>query len=483
MKIAYEAEKTPALFHASDAHVRGIMGPLGSGKSVACCIEILARSLRQAPDRDGVRRTRWAVVRQTYPELKSTTIKTWQEWIPEDVCPITWGTPIEAHMVTPLPDGTSVDMLVYFVAIDKPKQVKKLLSMELTGGWANEAREMDWQIVKALFSRTGRYPSKRGGLLTWSGVFMDTNPPDDDSWWYRMAEVSKPDGYEFFRQPGALIKVSDEEGRIKEYVANPEAENVQNQQLGYQYWMRLVSGKEDPDWVNIHCCGEYGSTFDGKPVYDQMYRDDFHVANEPLGWYKGLPIYLGWDFGLTPACVVGQITPFGQLRILREYTCKRGGIKQFATDVVIPQLKTNFPEAKIVSFGDPAGNQASQADSDVTCLQMLRTLGLPTMPAPTNDFLPRRQAVMDFLNRLVDGKPALLIDKSCKMIRKGFSGGYHFSRVQVAGEARFRDVPNKNKFSHVADAVQYLCLGVASPTALRPQNQAVSQEENWDGYT
>ena len=46
----YNAERTPALFHASDAFVRGLMGPVGSGKSVACCMEILSRAIRQRPN-------------------------------------------------------------------------------------------------------------------------------------------------------------------------------------------------------------------------------------------------------------------------------------------------------------------------------------------------------------------------------------------------------------------------------------------------
>jgi hypothetical protein len=71
----------------SDAFVRGIRGPLGSGKSTGCSVEILRRSQMQQPSPDGVRRTRWAVIRNSYPELKSTTIRTWQEW-----CPATYGT-------------------------------------------------------------------------------------------------------------------------------------------------------------------------------------------------------------------------------------------------------------------------------------------------------------------------------------------------------------------------------------------------------
>ena len=94
----YNAERTPALFHASDAFVRGLMGPVGSGKSVACCMEILSRAIRQRPNPSNIRKSRWAAIRNTYGELKTTTIKTWQAWVDDSVCPIVYDSPIRGSM-------------------------------------------------------------------------------------------------------------------------------------------------------------------------------------------------------------------------------------------------------------------------------------------------------------------------------------------------------------------------------------------------
>ena len=49
-------------FMKSDKFVRGIRGPVGSGKSVSCCIEIFRRACAQEPSNDGIRRTKWAVI-------------------------------------------------------------------------------------------------------------------------------------------------------------------------------------------------------------------------------------------------------------------------------------------------------------------------------------------------------------------------------------------------------------------------------------
>ena len=498
--IKYVASKTIAQFHGSDAMVRGLMGPIGSGKSVACCLEILTRSQRQAPNRKGERKTRWAIIRNTYPELKATTIQTWTDWIPETVCPIVYDAPIRAHMRKKLADGTIMDMEIYFLALDKPKDIKKLLSLELTGVWINEARELSKVIVTAALSRTARYPSKADcpAGITWTGLIMDTNPPDDDHWWYKAAEegdsdlmkqvmegLSKTDGrdysWKFFKQPGALIAEYTGDGRLTGYRANRAAENVQHHQLGYQYWMRMTVGT-DPEWVKVHCCGQYGSVFDGKPVYKDVYNDLFHVSPRPLGIFKGLPLSLGWDFGLTPACIIGQVAPNGQLRVLRELVCKRGGVKQFATNEVKPMLAQLFPGMSIHSTGDPAGNQASQAD-ELTCLKQLGMVGLPTQAAPTNDFLPRRQAVIDRLTRTIDGQPAIVLDPSVKMIRRGFLGGYKFERVQVSAEdERFKEMPAKNKFSHPHDGLQYLVLGVDNIQVVDSTPEPPPAPSNWGGY-
>jgi hypothetical protein len=97
-------------------------------------------------------------------------------------------------------------------------------------------------------------------------------------------------------------------------------------------------------------------------------------------------------------------------------------------------------------------------DGDI--LQPL-TMGFETEPAPTNDPTKRIDAVNSYIIKLVDGEPGYLLSKSCQMLRKGKIGGYQYKRVQVSGEARFKDKPDKNKYSHPADAEQYMALGFA----------------------
>jgi hypothetical protein len=463
----YNASPTLARFHASDAFVRGIRGPFASGKSVGCCVEIVRRAGLQQPNREGIRKSRWAVIRNTYGELRSTTIKTWQDWIPDEVCPLIYDSPIRGRLVRRLPDGTTMDLEMLFIALDRPDHIKKLLSLELTGAWLNEAREIPKAILDGLTGRVGRYPAGFDGGASWSGIIMDTNPCDEDHWWYRLAEEETPIGYAFFAQPAALIW--NEKSGWRE---NPLAENIGNLALGYEYYFRQVPGK-DREWIKVYIEGKYGAVRDGKPVYPE-YSDDLHCRGE-LVLMPALPLVVGLDFGLTPAAVLGQSTPRGRLNVLRELTSDGMGIMQFLRDKLRPLLSAEFPTARVVCVGDPAGAQRAQTD-EKTCFEIVRTAGFEIYSASTNGFLARREAVAAYLNRMTDGQPAYSLDPRCKVIRRGFLGGYRYPLVRTAGTERHKDSPEKNEYSHPHDGQQYLALfsqaGVENITSQEERNES-----------
>lgn len=463
-EILYNVEPTIARFHKSRAFVRGIRGPIGSGKSVGCCWEIYMKACRQLPDDHGVRRSRWAAIRNTYPELKTTTVKTWLDWF-GDFGKMTYDFPPTFRMRQQLEDGTTVDLELIFLAIELEKDVKKLLSLELTGCWLNEARELPKAVITNAASRVGRYPR---GKSAWSGVIMDTNSPSRYHWWYEQAEEKRPDNWEFFDQPPAVIE------KDGVYSINPAAENVRNLPKGPAYYLDLVSGS-DRDFIDVMLKCEYKSIFTGKPVYGDSFNDRIHVSPGPLAAIPGRPLWLSFDFGLTPACVAAQEGANGQLRVLREYVSEGMGLTQFLEGAVVPDLNGCFRGMELLVTGDPAGVQRSQTDSDDSCMAVLKKFGLNFEPASSNDFEPRRRAVLDRLNRTVDGRPALLIDYRCQTLRQGFAGGYQFTRLQVRtgdGSERFAEQPEKNMFSHIHDATQYLCLALDPHRTARSSHRA-----------
>jgi hypothetical protein len=106
---------------------------------------------------------------------------------------------------------SDMDLEVLFVALDRPQDISKLLSMELTGAWVNEAREVPRPVIDGLTGRVGRYPSMAMGGTGWSGIIADTEPPDSDHCWYKLAEFEVTEklplyvGIDFVLTPAATI--------------------------------------------------------------------------------------------------------------------------------------------------------------------------------------------------------------------------------------------------------------------------------------
>lgn len=456
-QITYEASPTLRRFHKSTAFVRGIRGPVGSGKSSGVCCEIMMRAARQAPAPDGVRYSRFAVVRNTYRELADTTLKTWLDWFPEDAV----GKFNHASMTHTI-KIRDINLEVMFRALDRPEDAKKVLSLELTGAWVNEAREVPKGIIDALGDRTGRYPSMRNGGCTWRGLILDTNSPDTDHWWYRLAEEERPDNWEFFAQPGGLIEVDGK------WATNPDAENLGN--LEADYYLTRAGGK-NRDHVLVYYANMYGFVRDGRPVYPE-YVDSVHCPGDLLDPIPGLVIFIGIDFGLTPAAVLGQRTPSGQWRWIDEVVTEDMGAVRFS-GVLGQHLRERYAGFEFDIYGDPSGDNRAQTD-ETTPFDILRANGIDARPAGNNDPVIRREAVASALSRMVDGKPGLLISPRCKIVRKGMAGGYAYKRVQVSGDERFHDRPDKNRFSHPCEAAQYMMVGAGEGKAV------IGRQAEWD---
>lgn len=423
------------------------MGPLGSGKTTACVVEILRRAAQQLPSPDGIRYTRWAIIRNSYPELKSTTLKSWMEWAPPAAGRLTLDNPFVFLVKT-----GDLNLEVFFIALDTAEDARKLLSLELTGAYINEAREVPKPIIDALTGRVGRFPSKKNGGATWSGIVMDTNPCDTTSWWYKAAEEEKPEGWEFFKQPGGL---------------DPAAENVAN--LPERYYQKLSAGK-DRDWLNVYVEGNYGFLVEGKPVFPQ-YRDSFHCAPQPIDASPGFGLLLGIDFGLTPAAVIAQKLPDGRWHIIDEITTDNTGVKRFS-EILVSYLATAYPNHNVAgAWADPAGSQRATTDEQSALDVMNHLVGFKVKAAPGDNTLTERlESVRSALNRVVDGQAGFLLSPKCKMLRKGFANGYHYALSRSNNGAVVNETPRKNEYSHPHDALQYLLLGGGEFDLVRNMN-------------
>ncbi len=444
MQITYKPTPTGKAFHKArdvdSAFVRGIIGPIGSGKSVACVMELLMIAIEQEPDNNGVRRSRFAVIRNTYRELLDTTIATFFAWIREDSGHFS-SLNMTFNMKQPLADGTIVEAEFLFRALDKPDDIKKLLSLEITAAWVNEAREISKSVVDMVQGRVGRFPPPMMGVQpTFFGLIMDTNPPDIDHWWYKLFEESTLHNHIQFKQPSGV---------------SPDAENIQN--LPRNYYTNMMAGKTQ-DWIDVYVHGKYGFIADGKPVWPE-YNDNTHSTLDKYSPVPNRTLYVGIDFGLTPAAVFGQLESSGRLVIFDELVTFNMGAMSFGK-LLKERLNTTYIKFDDIQvYADPAGMGRAQTD-ETTPFQILDNQGIIAIPTYTNDFTVRREAVADYMMRLdFTGKPAFCVTHGAPTVRKACAGGYKYKRMQVTGSDRFKDAPDKNQYSHAGDALQYLTIG------------------------
>ena len=460
--LSYKAPHTIARFIRSKAFIRGLMGPIGSGKSVGSCQAIVERCARQRPDpADDIRYSRWAVIRNTYRELEDTTLQTWFEWFPMDLGQ--WKQSKMTHTLR----INDMRIEVLFRALDRPDDVAKLLSLELTGAWINEAKEVPKSILDMLTGRVGRYPSKRRGGPSWSGIIMDTNPPDTEHWWYRLFEDEAPPEVAIFKQPSGRSAVAENVENLLGGAHTPDGTPL--------YYARIMVGK-DEEWVRVYVDGEYGYTADGKPVHP-MFSETVHVLDEEPRVHPRIPLHIGCDFGLTPAAVIAQPRPMGGWVVLDELTTEDTGAARFG-ELLRTKLNTEYPGMAYEGWGDPSGDDRSELREWETVFTVLADEGIDLTATETNDPVIRIEAVNALLKRLaMDGSPALLFSPKCVKLRKGLTGGYHFKRVHVHGEERFHEKPFKNIYSHVCEALQYLLLGAGEVPELLLHDASVSHRK------
>lgn len=458
IRFSYRDAPTIRRFAECDAFIRGLMGPFGSGKSSGCVVEILQRGLAQNPGPDGKRRTRWAAIRNSYRQLADTTIKTVHQWLPPHHFG-DWKPSEQRYIINAFP-GCEIEIL--FRALDRPDQVGNLLSLDLTGAWVNEAREVPWAVIDALQARLGRYPAIREGGPSWFGLIMDTNPPDADSKWYKFFEEGgHPNTFaQIFKQPSGL---------------SDRAENLPNLPGRRDYYTKLAVGKT-AEWKKVYIDGEYGFVIDGKPVYPE-YSDEMHCREcAPI---PSAPVYRGWDFGLTPACVFAQMLPSGRFIVFDELVSERMGVDRFSDEVLEHCAQSFASEAEFIDYGDPAGETPSQTD-EKTCFQILHAKGI-LIEGGEQDPTLRQESVRKPLQSIISGMAQFQLHPRCKMLRKGFLGAYQHRRMQTSAE-RYTDKPDKNEYSHPHDALQYICtrvfgIGLRTPKIRRQEDDLVWTSE------
>lgn len=455
MPVVYTAPKTLATFMKSEAFGRISAGPVGSGKTTACLIEILRRSMAQSKAPDGYRYTRWAIVRQTLKQLKDTVLKDAQSWF-EGLGE--WRVSENTYYLR----FSDVQSELVFIPLENAEDQARLLSMQLTGAWLSECIEMNFDVIAPVTGRLGRYPSGNRGTPTWFGIIADTNMPVELSDWHKFM-TEPPPNWQIFIQPSGLAPNAE---NLNYLLQNEETRklpfNDSNRVAqGRKYYERFIEmyGSEH-SWVKRYVYAQYGDDPSGEAVFKATFKPSFHVVPETFV-IPGYPLIVGQDFGRNPWSLIGQVDHMGRLLIHQEVAAVNVGLEKHVEEQLRPKLFSDkYFSSKVILVGDPSGIAKGNI-AEETCFDALKRLGLPAFPAPTNDIDPRLRAVEALFGKQVNGGPAILINgKNCPWLVRALSGGYRYKKHK---DGALRAVPekfDKEGFSHIADCLQYICLVV-----------------------
>lgn len=459
--LNYQANNTLIKVHNDSNKYLFVRGSVGSGKSVGCMWQLFLNALKQPVWPDGVRRSRYAILRASYPTLKSTVVKSMVQWFNQKtgkkLLNVVYDVPIRASMNFPHPDGKSmVEIEWYFIALDREEEVNKLQSLELTSAWMNEAAEIPRGIHQMLKSRINRFPAKSEGGCVHPHIVCDYNSVDTEHWLYKLAEVEKPANHSFYVQPPAMVMCRKSDGIVSDlqdnwYKVNPDADNREH--LDEDYYIDQISGA-DADWVSIFVMNNYGNLRGGKVVY-RDYDDRTHAADTKDWPLKGLPVVIGIDLGLDPAAAFCQMSPTGQLIVFDEIATEDCSIQEFIEDYLRPKMYNQYRGCQFELFIDPAGTARSPNDKK-SAMDIFRQQRIPVRTAATNEPLARRESVSYFLRRR---DKFFISKKHCPTLRKGFISEYKYELMTTTVQGdKYKDKPEKNFWSHVHDGLQYAAL-------------------------
>lgn len=451
--IEYTAPPTAAEFMESQSFCRFILGPVGSGKTTSVCFEVFRKASEQSPGPDGIRRTRFVIVRNTLSQMKQTVLKDVETWFgafayfksSENVIQIRCG---------------DIHSDWYLIPLDDPTNQQRLLSLQLTGAWLNEFIEIDPDLIPAIAGRCGRFPSAAQGGPTWFGIVGDSNMPNAGSRWHELLDVAVPEDWAVFVQPGGL----EDDAENLNYLTQTELtlklplDHPDRIAQGRTYYERLAR-QHAGNWVKRYVHAKYGDDPDGTAVFRETFTREFHVSKEPLIPSQGMPLMIGQDFGRNPCSLIVQHSHRGQLLILQEVIAENVGLEIHVQQRLRPVLNgvEDYIGKRVVIVGDPSGTSKNSI-TELSCFDFLEQEGFIAYPAPTNDLEPRLRAVESLLSQNIGGKPMLIIDPRCTTLIAALHSKYLFAKRK---DGETRAIPEKkHPWSDIVDCLQYVALCV-----------------------
>ena len=479
MGMMYDFRYAPTLKRAlnSSSLVKVVQGPVESGKTFWLIMSIYKDMCNMPRCLDGIRRSRYLIVRSTQGELERGIMRSWKDIFKEEIYGEVTGKMPAIHKLKFL----DVECEVEFFAFenDSVEVLKKLRSTEYTGAACNEAQYQSLRQVLAIRQRTGRYP-RAVDCPEWDRkrrLWIDMNaPPLNDHWALYMrgdipfpADFSEdqkrqlrcPDDWEFFVQPPAVKPIYNEFGNISDFEIHPDIEN-----LPWQDEEAILSMCQtgDLDDIKRDYMNQVVQMKSGKPRYPNFKRD-WHVNNGQLKPVKDVPIILGWDPGKYGALTFWQRVN-EQWRCCHEVNARSNPRFQSADkfiDEVIRILSTYYPwyrEAGITCWSDPFGSRDT-ISPEFTFWNIARQKGLMfNSPAAKDSPSLRHETGTKMVTGGNMGNPKIMICPiGAPTLVDAMDGGCVMQTIRRAGEMVTQDKMLKNKHADIVESAEYAWWG------------------------
>lgn len=510
-------------FISSNAFIKGIMGPVGSGKTIGVSTFLQRLAARQGGRQNSqgqiIRKSRFAMIRDTYPNLDRNTIPSWNKVVPRHVGKFVFSSPRvhqfsmvlrrDGHLLDP--NARPIDIAqveMEFRAIGDNTVEDALRGLEVTAALVNEADRTHPDILTFLAGRVGRFSDDLDtDLVVDPCIMLDLNGNDDENWTHKVLVEEQLDDevvevlmatsggrklIEYFQQPEAV----NEFGHV-----NPNAENLHNLPKGYyerQYALAKMRGNQT--YIDRMLRSKFTPPRSGRSVFPE-YLDEIHAAE--FDAIPGIPLLIFADQGLLGAVLICQLVQ-GQLRVLEEIACvfetedDEIEVVQMGGEALGLQVRellaTKYPGFEIAdAVCDPAGAAGEDAINYRSWRQEFKKgLGHRVRKArvPQNAIEPRLKAVRKRLNRPIGAQRALLVHKRCTMTRRAFRTKYYYQRVgKGSGDGVYTDKPKKVQgYGDLMDALQYGCFELERGLDLTPSGQVrigtappqIQNDNNWN---
>lgn len=447
MKITFPATPHQAGFIRSKAYLNFFIGPRGEGKTTSGFFATLTHALEHPQSTWPIR---WAVVRDTWENLKLTTVPSIRMCVREYNLVADGLDRIEpkvASIGARFGSGLFQPMVeLNFFGLDRPEDANRLQGFEAGGAWIEEPApaadiasgipEDSMLTVTSLRQKNVR-----------PRVQITMNPPDATHW--TMKYRDDPDVVAGLKKQGIdigffAIPPGENPGVTEEYRKRNRA--ILEAMGRFDLIARLVEGKVG--YVQL-----------GEAVTPE-YNPDIHDAKFDLPILMRVPLIRSWDAGLNPCTVFWQITPHGRIFIFKSLRSQNAGMEAHIAQRVIPWMVDHGVVNHVYEdIGDPAMIERDKASAESTSLDAIQAM-LRASPGRPAAFIPGPIPIPDRVDPIRvqlsrnngHGQPVIQIDPEALELKRALGGGWHRAKTP---SGIIMPKPVKNDMSEHGDALGY----------------------------